>query len=413
MQFKIYYDNDVYLLDKHRGKGKIYQIIKQSTPVKVDKLFSTKAYAHVPSGTYEFYIRGYTLQGYWITSAIYQIFSLLERCINNNCNLLMTIQHEGPCSYVVIMPLENDNIRLLILDRKNYKVRYFCLDDDRDPELERTIPIVDIVISRYEFIKQFNKEFHRIYNENKYYLSEEYRLKCNAEHASVCQEYVLRYAFEKYMPIFDKYLENPEKFLKESFFSIERWNAKTYKKIPELQEQFNIWKECGVLIGNTLEKIMVMGRILNDDRPYYIKKNGKGYVHVGNTDTGYVGDEVGPIFDPSRTENVSLTLDEPISLFIRKDKDIVNHIDIDFTKIGRFIMAPNSFDFWEKSAVMECIAWQDVSKYFSKNIIGHKIVNVEVYSDNEIDRVLFVMDNGHGLWLVPGIVTSSLVIAEN
>ena len=104
----------------------------------------------------------------------------------------------------------------MILDRKNYKVRYFCLDDDRDPELERTIPIVDIIIRKYEFIKQFNKEFHRIYDENKYYLSEEYRLKCEAEQASVCQEYVLK-SFEEYMPIFDKYLENSEKYRKAIF----------------------------------------------------------------------------------------------------------------------------------------------------------------------------------------------------
>lgn len=225
MQFKMYYMNDVYQLDKQRGKGKIYQIIKQSTPVKVDKLFSKKAYAHVPSGTYEFYIKGYTLQVYLTINAIYDLFRLLEQCINNNCNLLMTIDHEGPCSYVVIIPLENDNIRLLILDRKNYKVRYFCLDDDRDPELERTIPIVDIIVSKYEFIKQFNKEFHRIYDENKYYLSEEYRLKCEAEQASVCQEYVLK-SFEEYMPIFDKYLENSEKYRK-TIFKIKDLNVKT------------------------------------------------------------------------------------------------------------------------------------------------------------------------------------------
>lgn len=416
MLFRIYYNNGVYLLDKHRGKGKIYQIINQSNPVNVDKLFSKKAYAHVPSGTYEFYIKDYSLQVYWTINAIYDLLELLERCINHNCNLLMTIDHEGPCSYVVIIPLEDDNIRLVILDRKNYKVRYSCLDDDRDSELERTIPIVDIIISRYEFIKQFNHEFHRIYNENKYYLSEDYRLKCEAQHASVCQEYVLK-SFEEYMPIFDKYLENPEKFWKESFFSIERWNAKTYKKIPELQGLFNEWKKYGLLIGNKLEKIMVMGRIFNDERPYYTKKNDKWYAHVWNSETGYVEDKVGPMFDTSRTENVSLTLDEPISLFIRNDEDIVQHIDIDFTNTGRFMMIPNSFDFWEKSAVMGCIAWQDVSKYFSKNIIGHKIINIELYSfipnKNDIDMVSFVMDNGYELRLDADPITRYLVISEN
>ena len=82
-------------------------------------------------------------------------------------------------------------------------------------------------------LKQFRNELKRIYEENKYYLSKEYEEKCKQEHAGVCQEYVLS-AFEKYFSIFDRYLENPEKFWKESFFDRKRWDAPIYKTISEL-----------------------------------------------------------------------------------------------------------------------------------------------------------------------------------
>lgn len=64
----------------------------------------------------------------------------------------------------------------------------------------------DIVISKYGLIKQFNTEFKQIYEENKYFLSDEYKQKCVKENTCVCQEYVLR-TFQEYLPIFDKYLE--------------------------------------------------------------------------------------------------------------------------------------------------------------------------------------------------------------
>ena len=44
MKFKMYYQGGVYELDKERGKGKIYEIINNSTPVRVDKLFSEKSF---------------------------------------------------------------------------------------------------------------------------------------------------------------------------------------------------------------------------------------------------------------------------------------------------------------------------------------------------------------------------------
>lgn len=42
MIFKFYYEDGIYLLDRERGKGKIYNIINKSTPKKIRKIFRKK-----------------------------------------------------------------------------------------------------------------------------------------------------------------------------------------------------------------------------------------------------------------------------------------------------------------------------------------------------------------------------------
>lgn len=209
MDIKIYYEENIYNLDEQRGKDKIYDIISKSKPTPIENLFSKKSYAHVPSGTYEFYIDGYCLGLSWILNAINLWFYFLNGIITKNTNLLFTINNEGICIYVVALPQENNMVRLVFLDRKepkyrNWQKRY------RDDELKNTIAAKDILISKYELIKQFNAEFKRIYEDNKYYLSKEYEKECKEKQlGSVCQEYVLK-TFEEYIPIFDKYLEKGE-----------------------------------------------------------------------------------------------------------------------------------------------------------------------------------------------------------
>ena len=208
MKFKIYYEYDVYNLDEQRGKGKIYKIINKSKPTRIKKLFSKKSFAHVPSGTYEFYIDGYTLYLTYLLSEINLLFYFLKTVITQNANILFTINYEGPCSYVIAMPLENDEIRLIFLDRpeaecRNWENRY------RDDELNNTTAVKDLIISKYELIKQFNNEFKMIYNKNKYYLSEEYKEKCKEKNEVVYQEYSLE-TFKKFIPIFDEYLRSKD-----------------------------------------------------------------------------------------------------------------------------------------------------------------------------------------------------------
>lgn len=209
MKFKIYYENGIYNLDEQRGKGKIYEIIGKSSPTHIKKLFSKKSWADIPSGSYEFYINGYTFALYWILGDIFRIFEFLERIITENKNLLFTINYEGPCSYVVAIPMKDKDVRLVFLDRDNPNCRDYQ-NRFKDPELKNTMAVKDIVISKYDLIKQFNLEFKHIYEDNKYYLSKEYEQECKEKQlGSVCQEYVLK-TFIEYIPIFDKYIEKGE-----------------------------------------------------------------------------------------------------------------------------------------------------------------------------------------------------------
>lgn len=186
----MYYQGGVYELDKERGKGKIYKIINESTPKRVDKLFSEKSFVDAPSGTYYFYIGKYILQLSWTMDEIYGFIDLIEYTALNNVNLMQTVNDEGFYYYVVTMPVEDHCIRLVILDRKeedcrDWQTRY------KDPELNSTIAVVDIIISRDAFIQQCHDELKRIYEENKYYISEEYEKECEKEGAILCQEYAL------------------------------------------------------------------------------------------------------------------------------------------------------------------------------------------------------------------------------
>lgn len=212
MGFKIYYEENIYNLDEQRGKGKIYDIISKSKPTPVKKLFSKKSYAHVPSGTYEFYIDGYNLYLTYILREIEFLFEFLDNIITQNPTLLWTINYEGPCSYVIALQMDNKNVRLVFLDRpepncRDWQNRY------KDDELKHTIVVKDIIISKYELIKQFNDEFKRIYSENKYYISEKYKKESNKKGAVLYQEYVLN-TFKEYIPIFDKYLEKGESYVR-------------------------------------------------------------------------------------------------------------------------------------------------------------------------------------------------------
>ena len=191
--------------NKSKLKNKIQKIIADSKPNNIEILFSKKTFADVPTGTYYFYIDNYEIGFTWLWANIAELFDYLQAIITTSEDLLFTIDYKGSCSYILTLQKDNNNIELLFLDRiepkcRNNQNRY------SDNSLKKTIVIKHLTISKIELIKQFNEEFKTIYNENKYYLSQEYKDKCEREKAIVCQEYVLE-TFAKFIPIFDEYVK--------------------------------------------------------------------------------------------------------------------------------------------------------------------------------------------------------------
>lgn len=191
--------------NKSKLKNKIQKIIADSKSNNIENLFSEKTFADVPTGTYYFYIDNYEIGLTWLWANIAELFDYLQAIITTSEDLLFTIDYKGSCSYILTLQKDNNNIELLFLDRiepkcRNNQNRY------SDNSLKKTIVIKHLAISKIELIKQFNEEFKTIYNENKYYLSQEYKDKCEREKAIVCQEYVLE-TFAKFIPIFDEYVK--------------------------------------------------------------------------------------------------------------------------------------------------------------------------------------------------------------
>ena len=194
MECKMYSKGGVYRLDKEKGKGKIYKIINKSTPIRIEKLFSEHSSVDAPSGTYYFNFYNYRLRLTWLLDEIYYFLELVENTADEQVSFIQTVDDEGFYYYVVTLPLEND-IRFVVLDRKeencrDWQTRY------KDPKLTSTVAVVDVIISREKFIKQCYEEFKWIYEENKYYISEEYEQECEKEGAILCQEYVLKNILE-------------------------------------------------------------------------------------------------------------------------------------------------------------------------------------------------------------------------
>ncbi len=204
MEYKIYHKDDIYILDKQRGKGKIYEIINKSAPERIKKLFTKKTFAHAPSGTYYFYINNYESMQTDMYPSISLFLKFFEEITTLKENLLLTVQYEGPCSYIVAMPYENDDIRLVFLDRDDPKLRNW-VDRTRDEDLSHTVAACDFIINKFDLIRQFSEELKRLYEENKYYISDEYKQRCKEEDIILYQEYILE-DFEEYSEKFDDYL---------------------------------------------------------------------------------------------------------------------------------------------------------------------------------------------------------------
>ena len=161
------------------------------------------------------------------------------------------------------------------------------------------------------------------------------------------------------------------------------------------------------IIGNPINKIMVFGTVYTDDRDYYTFKDGSWYSHQWKSGNSikYVKEEQGPSFDGSAVENVDLLLDEPAILFIGDNRFEIDYPDVSNAKIATDTVMLDKYS--DRPDYLK-----DVSKYYSKNIIGHNVTEIEINKtdsipifskveygkdDTRYNEIYFVLDNGYKL----------------
>lgn len=185
--------------------------------------------------------------------------------------------------------------------------------------------------------------------------------------------------------------------MKKSF----EWNAKNYYTANELNSFLkNVKKD---LIGQTIDKIMVMGHIYTSDG---IDEQGNRCIkYADENDWTRENAKTNTLSNP--THGVSLRLDEPLVLCFGNI-----HFEINYCEFSNAQVALNTLDFTEMSNVEGCVAWQNVSTYYSKNVIGQKLSDIKInctpkpnecvshyrkIGENMYDEIIFVFENGYQL----------------
>lgn len=201
-------------------------------------------------------------------------------------------------------------------------------------------------------------------------------------------------------------------------FDTKKWNTHQCT----LYEDFKQYLHSLNLIGQTINKIKIIGNIYNHVNTLFDYINGKWFTY--NNDNEYVqvdeeekiAIEKSNMYKPYQVENTSLELDEPIIFYIGD-----RQIEFDYTETGNVKISVNSLTYGNAKSCFNYNSWTDVSKNFSKNIIGHKIIDIEIkpyvfdtdvngeeYGLFSVDRkadkksfdsFFFVLDNGYKIGL--------------
>ena len=182
-----------------------------------------------------------------------------------------------------------------------------------------------------------------------------------------------------------------------------KWKAKNYYTAKELSEFLETVKKD--LIGRTVDKIMIMGHIYTstgideqenrcvkyaDENEWFVEKN------MCEKDISSIP-----------THNVSLSLDEPLVLCFGNIHFEINYCEFSNAQIGL-----NTLTFEEISCIDSCLTWKDISKYYTKNIIGQKLSDIQIrrtchpnecvshyrkQGEDMYDEIIFVFENGYQL----------------
>lgn len=181
------------------------------------------------------------------------------------------------------------------------------------------------------------------------------------------------------------------------------WNAKNYYTAKELSEFLGVLKK--ELIGKPLDKIMIMGHIYTSTG---IDEQENRCVKYADENEWFIEENLyeKPIATIP-THNVSLSLDEPLVLCF---SDI--HFEINYCEFSNAQIGINTLTFEELSCIETCLAWKDISKYYTQNIIGQKLSDIKInytskpneyvsnyrkIGEDMYDEIIFVFENGYQL----------------
>ena len=185
------------------------------------------------------------------------------------------------------------------------------------------------------------------------------------------------------------------------------WNAKNFYTAKELESYIEPIRQS--LIGKTLDKIMIMGHIftsigLNDQENRCVK--------YSNEEEWFIDENMyeNPV-KTFPTHQVALELHEPLVLCFGD-----NHFEIEYCEFSNAQIDMNSLNFTEISNIENCVAWQDVNKYYAKNIIGQKLLDIEYCrtchpneyvshyrkeGEDMYNEIIFIFENGHQIEISP------------
>ena len=406
---RIINNEGIYNLDEELGNGRIYEIISYSKPVILDDIEIIASCYDVPRGTYYFDIQDYHL----VQTDCYPGFEILDLMkklmFNPGYAMIYTINYEGPCSYIVTIPYSTAeyDTRFIILDRKEPECRNWT-DRYSDYELKNTVAVCDFVIDSRKFIAKFNKILHDIFDNNQFYLTEEFN-KDYLKNGIRINAAGLLYTFKKHTDMFDKFLENPDNYIKEYRKNIsknseppKKWEGKKIISGSELENYFNSIRDK--IIGKTIDNIFFRGSHFSHTIWDMIHeyRNGKWY---WTDDEGSLEEmEKEPDYYPWKTENTKLVLDDIIILCFED-----TNFEIEYWSGSLVHVDMNTLD-----TDKDC-SW-NANNNFSKNIIGHKLVDIQIHKTNEVyfmnfshlgierndgddmfEEIWFVFDNGYKL----------------
>ncbi len=182
-----------------------------------------------------------------------------------------------------------------------------------------------------------------------------------------------------------------------------KWNAQNYYTAKELSEFLEIVKK--ELIGQPIDRIMIRGHIYTCTG---IDEQENRCVKYADENEWFVEENMyeEPI-STSPTHNVSLSLDEPLVLCFGNIHFEINYCEFSNAQIGL-----NTLTFEKISCIEGCLTWKDISKYYTKNIIGQKLSDIQIrrtcrpnecvshyrkQGEDMYNEIIFVFENGYQL----------------